>query len=232
MLESTQARGERLQRRQRLHHERCVSGRHLHWDRSGRLHGERSLPRRRNLRSRDRCMLEPESARRESLQRRQRVHPGRYLSRRGMWRRRPRKLFGQPVPQCGHVRPATGTCSGPASPDGTGCDDGNLCTTNDTCANGICVGAPACGDTCTACHTSCDPATGQCTFGIAPDGTACGGAATPDECHQPGTCQHGICTGTALSDGSPCGAAPAGDSCLQPATCQGGRCVQSSGAGL
>ena len=112
------------------------------------------------------------------------------------------------------------------SPDGTACDDGSLCTTNDTCANGICVGDPACGDTCTVCHTSCDPATGQCTFGIAPDGTACGGAATPDECHQPGTCQHGMCTGTALSDGSPCGAAPAGDSCLLPGTCQSGRCVQ------
>jgi hypothetical protein len=126
----------------------------------------------------------------------------------------------------GTCDPATGTCSGPVSPDGTGCDDGNLCTTNDTCANGICVGDPACGDTCTVCHTSCDPATGQCTFGIAPDGTACGGAATPDECHQPGTCQHGMCTGTALSDGSPCGAAPAGDSCLLPGTCQSGFCVQ------
>ena len=97
---------------------------------------------------------------------------------------------GIPPPQCA------------SSPDGTACDDGSLCTTNDTCANGICVG---------------DPGVWRYMHGVPHQlrpryrtvhlrhcaGRTARGAATPDECHQPGTCQHGMCTGTAVSDGSP-----------------------------
>ena len=40
----------------------------------------------------------------------------------------------------GTCSPATGVCSNPARPDGSGCDDGSACTANDACSGGICVG--------------------------------------------------------------------------------------------
>ena len=49
-----------------------------------------------------------------------------------------------PSDQChdaGTCDPATGTCSNPAKPDGTGCNDGDLCTQTDTCQGGVCVGS-------------------------------------------------------------------------------------------
>ncbi|MFQ5590703.1 MAG: hypothetical protein ACE5HE_06055, partial [Phycisphaerae bacterium] len=73
------------------------------------------------------------------------------------------------------------------------CDDGNACTTNDTCANGACVGGapPDCDDANVCTDDSCDPATG-CTHddNTAPcdDGNAC---TTSD------TCAGGACVGGA-----------------------------------
>jgi len=60
--------------------------------------------------------------------------------------------------------PTTGSCE---HTDNTApCDDGMLCTINDTCSAGVCVPGPPlpCDDTnqCTA--DSCNPATGQCVF--------------------------------------------------------------------
>src|SRR5690242_7598076 len=57
---------------------------------------------------------------------------------------------------------------------GTPCDDGNECTTNDRCRNGLCVGREI---TCAAsdqCHQAptCDPSFG-CNSQPKPDGTAC-----------------------------------------------------------
>ena len=51
---------------------------------------------------------------------------------------------------------ATGQCSNPPAPDGTACNDGNLCTF-DNCQAGMCT--PFIGKTCPA---GCDPATGMC----------------------------------------------------------------------
>ena len=34
--------------------------------------------------------------------------------------------------------PATGACTNPAKANGTSCDDGNPCTTNDACQDGVC----------------------------------------------------------------------------------------------
>jgi len=42
----------------------------------------------------------------------------------------------------GTCDPATATCSHPAAPDGTPCNDGDACTVRDTCAAGSCVGEP------------------------------------------------------------------------------------------
>jgi hypothetical protein len=46
------------------------------------------------------------------------------------------------VDQChtGFCSPLNGTCSYPNKPDGTTCDDGNLCTQTDTCQAGTCTG--------------------------------------------------------------------------------------------
>src|SRR5207244_12546763 len=62
----------------------------------------------------------------------------------------------------GTCKPATGTCSNPTRPDGSGCNDGNGCTQTDTCQAGACVGTNPL--VCTAsdqCHTAgtCNPAT-------------------------------------------------------------------------
>jgi cysteine-rich repeat protein len=40
--------------------------------------------------------------------------------------------------------PSTGACFNPSKPDGTACDDGNECTTDDRCTAGICAGTRAC----------------------------------------------------------------------------------------
>src|SRR5206468_4662659 len=81
--------------------------------------------------------------------------------------------------QCHTARicnPASGVCSNPAKPDGTGCDEGNACTRTDACEAGICVGMDPV--VCTAsdqCHTAgtCDPATGTCSNPARPDGARC-----------------------------------------------------------
>jgi len=71
------------------------------------------------------------------------------------------------IDQChtpGSCSPATGACTNPAKPDGTGCDDQNACTLTDTCAGGSCVGAntPTCDDGNSCTQDACDPAVG-CT---------------------------------------------------------------------
>ena len=64
------------------------------------------------------------------------------------------------------------------APDGTSCDDGNVCTMNDRCYRGFCLGAPrSCddgqdctSDFCTAgscTHaSSCNPSDGECSYGL------------------------------------------------------------------
>ncbi len=53
--------------------------------------------------------------------------------------------------QVGVCAPATGVCSNPPEPDGTGCDDGSLCTQTDTCQAGACTGTNpvSCASVCT-----------------------------------------------------------------------------------
>ena len=77
----------------------------------------------------------------------------------------------------------TGACSNPAQPDGTACNDNNLCTQVDTCVAGACLGgtpvpcpaAPNC-----QVQASCAPDTGVCS--AASECTPCGnGQLDPDE---------------------------------------------------
>jgi cysteine-rich repeat protein len=88
----------------------------------------------------------------------------------------------------------------PAS-DGTGCNDGDLCTQTDTCQSGICTGANPVVCTGDQCHDpgACNPATGVCVDPPKPDGTACSDG---DVCTGPDTCDDGVCVGLPSCVGS------------------------------
>jgi len=66
----------------------------------------------------------------------------------------------------GECDPTTGACSNPPLPDGTECDDDNLCTQLDTCQAGACApGAPVTcpNDPSCAVQGECMPETGECS---------------------------------------------------------------------
>ncbi|MBI5478643.1 MAG: hypothetical protein HY906_07310, partial [Deltaproteobacteria bacterium] len=150
----------------------------------------------------------------------------------------------------------SGQCSNPAKPDGTGCNDNSNCTTGESCQAGVC-GSPTSTVTCTAldqCHEigTCDPATGNCSNPIKPNGTGCddgkpctdndtcqAGACVPavnncgcttngdclalDQCHDNGTCGGDFkCTYPVKPNGTTCND---GDACTQTDTCQAGVCT-------
>lgn len=83
------------------------------------------------------------------------------------------------------------SCSNPLAPDGTPCNDGNLCTQVDTCQGGVCMGSsPVVCAVLDPCHPgACDPGTGLCSNPPAPDGTPCRLVCIAGE-----TCQAGVCT--------------------------------------
>lgn len=148
-----------------------------------------------------------------------------------------------PSDQChdaGTCDPTTGTCSNPAKPDGTGCNDGDLCTQTDTCQGGVCVGAnPVLCTPLDQCHVAgtCIPATGQCTNPAKPNGTACDDR---NACTQTDTCQHGVCVGANpvvcnapdlchVATGASCD--PATGSCSYPNAADGTICGTQSEPG-
>ena len=93
-----------------------------------------------------------------------------------------------------------GECFYQQNPDVVDCDDSNLCTTDDTCKSGACVGTPKLCFPVDICHdVSCKdgecvqvPNTASCD-----DGNAC---TTNDKCSQ------GVCTGESVvcNDNNPC----------------------------
>lgn len=96
--------------------------------------------------------------------------------------------------------PPGGPC--PGQPDGTSCEDGEVCNGQETCTAGICRPAVA----------------------PAADGTVCDGAAA---CRTPGTCRAGRCeAGAPVADGTPC---PDSDPCNGRETCRDGVCTPGSG---
>jgi len=76
--------------------------------------------------------------------------------------------FVQPVCNSDQCRAATwdstqDRCVYTNHDDGTGCDDGNLCTTHDVCTSGLCGGSPVvCPSTCGGSTATCNLATGLC----------------------------------------------------------------------
>ena len=92
----------------------------------------------------------------------------------------------------GICEPETGECALIPKEDGAGCDDGNLCTLGDQCAEGVCVatGTESCGDPSNPCiESTCDP-----EFGC--DVTAVEGACDDGNlCTVQDVCVEGICVG-------------------------------------
>ncbi len=147
---------------------------------------------------------------------------------------------------CNDDRPCTDDSCNPQSGcafvgDNTNtCNDGNFCTTQDSCDNGDCVGDDRlCNDNnpCTA--DSCDPTTRACVFAPIDEGGACsdGNACTESDICTSGvcagverTCGEGVCTGTcdpdmgcdySMSEGSTC---DDGDLCTLGEACSQGAC--------
>ncbi len=99
------------------------------------------------------------------------------------------------------------SCLPQPRPTGTACNDGDLCTANDSCRLGACVAGPPvdCSGSADACNSAfCDAASGLCQVRPVPDGLPCddGNACTV------ASCAAGVCTGA--SSPTP------GDSCLSP----------------
>ena len=113
--------------------------------------------------------------------------------------------------------PKTGACGDTAAPPGAVCDDGDLCTQNDTCATGACAGVTAdCSSLDGACAKgACAPDSGKCTTKARPDGTSCDDA---DACTQTDLCSGGTCSPGTIKDCSGLGD-----------TCNVGECVPASG---
>ena len=132
-------------------------------------------------------------------------------------------------------------CAATAGADGAPCDDGVSCTTEGACQGGGCLGGPpACddGDGCT--EDTCDPVTGDCSYGDvecpasdepclvavcqAPAGCALvaggegGGCDDANPCTSDDVCQGGICVG----GGNPCddGDLCTVDICLDDGGCE------------
>lgn len=112
--------------------------------------------------------------------------------------------------ECGNVTTAkcnagTGACEALPVANGTACNDGNLCTTGDTCFAfpafpdiGVCVPGPSIpcstgGNPCVESAT-CDPDTGLCILTPAVNGIICSlGVPFTGVCPQNGTCLGGLC---------------------------------------
>jgi len=145
--------------------------------------------------------------------------------------------------QCsvGSCNATTGLCEAINVANGTTCDDGSACTTNDTCNAGICGGTAISCDDGNSCTTnSCDPATGCVTANVA-DNTACNDGSL---CTSGDVCTAGTCAGTPVvcNDGNDCTvdscdpalgcvatARPAGSTCDDGLFCTVG--TQCDGAG-
>ncbi len=101
----------------------------------------------------------------------------------------------------GQLMQAQNAClpGGPAVP----CDDGNPCTINDSCRNGVCSGTPKLCNDGNACTTDfCDAVSGKCVFVFNTAGCSDGNPCTIND-----ICINGVCTpGTpkACDDGNPC----------------------------
>ena len=112
-------------------------------------------------------------------------------------------------------------------PNGTPCDDGNICTASDVCQAGVCKGSAAGAD-----GTACNDGDACTQTDICQNGTCVGSnpvtCTAPDQCQAAGTCnpKNGKCSKPKkVPNGSPCND---GNACTLTDTCQRGTCVGSN----
>lgn len=99
--------------------------------------------------------------------------------------------------QCnsGECDPATGMCRAVPVPDGTACDDGDLCTMLEACTAGLCTAGVAvdCSRLDDPCNAGrCAPASGECEAIPVADGTLCDDS---NPCTTTDACVAGSCAG-------------------------------------
>ncbi|MBI5610437.1 MAG: SMP-30/gluconolactonase/LRE family protein, partial [Deltaproteobacteria bacterium] len=108
--------------------------------------------------------------------------------------------------------------------DASACDDGELCTQSDACAQGKCSGSPtACddGDSCTL--DSCNSGSSLCTF--API-VGCGGnCSTASDCDDKNPCTTDSCTSGKCANNNNILPCDDGNACTLGDQCAGGSCV-------
>jgi len=95
-------------------------------------------------------------------------------------------------------------CLTEAAPDGTDCEDDDLCTDGDQCVAGTCrAGAPRVCVAINSCHLAgvCQPDSGLCSVTWVNNGTACDDA---DLCTNDDACTDGQCQGEAVTCDEPC----------------------------
>lgn len=146
---------------------------------------------------------------------------------------------------------STGSCVFTPRPDGSPCDDDNICTMDTVCSAGQCVGEMmACDDGVACTQDFCDPEVGcasepvntrcddedPCTDDVCSASAGCSNATSADGtlCHQDGCnsiglCLTGACQVTELTEGLPC---DDGDACTEGETCQQGTCGGGSESDL
>ena len=136
----------------------------------------------------------------------------------------------------------TGACEYPNAQNGTACDDGSPCTTQDACSDGLCDGAAVVCDSPDQCQAAgaCNENTGVCEYPDAQNGTACddGNAATQNDTCQNGQClgENCTCTGVTpccdgcfpINNGGVCGAD--GHTCTAD-ICDDGQCTHEVSPG-
>ena len=138
---------------------------------------------------------------------------------------------------------ASGTCTNENST--LPCDDGEVCTDKDTCADGKCLGSPKdCNDDNPCTDDSCNAKDGKCAHVNLADATACDDGSL---CTSADACKGGSCSGTAVvcDDSNPCTddscdkakgcvtkantvACDDGDACTLKDACKDGACAAGS----
>ncbi len=129
----------------------------------------------------------------------------------------------------GVCNPSTGACEAASINEGLGCDDGDLCTVDDTCAGGTCAGSTvdcsSLDDDCLA--GTCNPSTGACEAVSVNEGGLCDDG---DLCTITDACTNGVCVGavvdcSGLDDTCVVGACnPSTGSCESLPANEGGAC--------
>ncbi|MDP6946387.1 MAG: hypothetical protein QF464_19720, partial [Myxococcota bacterium] len=128
----------------------------------------------------------------------------------------------------GQCDPSNGACLTVLSEDGSTCDDGDFCTSEDTCQAGACAGSLTdCSHIDSVCGTGyCEPETGACVALLINEGGACDDN-NPNTAFD--TCVDGECVCLPQCEGKACGPDGCGGICsggCDPGeTCNQSQCV-------